>query len=75
MDRFANTVYYTPYLNVILFCFSIYFDIGHPEVYVIIIPAFGVISDTLCRLIHTSISGHLGMIIATVSISVVGFYV
>lgn len=48
---------------------------GHPEVYVIILPAFGIISLTIARWIRSSVSGHLGMILAILSISIVGFFV
>lgn len=48
---------------------------GHPEVYVIILPGFGLVSLTMSRWIRSSVSGHLGMVLAILSIAVVGFFV
>ena len=48
---------------------------GHPEVYVIILPAFGIVSWTLAWHSGMPSSQHTGMIIAIASIGVVGFFV
>lgn len=48
---------------------------GHPEVYVIIIPVFGVVSHQLQCVGSFSLFGVLGCIYALASISVVGFFV
>jgi cytochrome c oxidase subunit 1 len=48
---------------------------GHPEVYIIILPAFGVISHYISTATQSAVFGHLGMIYAMVSIGIVGFYV
>jgi len=35
---------------------------GHPEVYILILPAFGIISQVLEALIQNPIFGYLGMV-------------
>lgn len=48
---------------------------GHPEVYVIILPAFAAISAALENLCERSTPNFLGMALAMVAIAVVGFFV
>lgn len=43
--------------------------------YVIILPAFGIVSSTICRYTRVSVSGHFGMVLAILAISLVGFFV
>jgi len=48
---------------------------GHPEVYIIIIPAFGIISQVVSTFSNKPIFGYLGMAYAMSAIGVVGFVV
>jgi cytochrome c oxidase subunit 1 len=48
---------------------------GHPEVYIMIMPAFGIISHVLSTFSKKPIFGYLGMVYALVGIGVVGMLV
>jgi len=48
---------------------------GHPEVYIMILPAFGIVSHVVATSSRKPIFGYLGMAYAMVAIGVVGFVV
>jgi len=48
---------------------------GHPEVYIMILPAFGIVSQITATFARKPIFGYLGMVYAMIAIGFIGFVV
>lgn len=75
VDRFGGAHFFTltgggnPMMFINLFWIW-----GHPEVYIVILPAFGIFSEVVSTFSRKRLFGYTSMVAALVSISIIGFF-
>lgn len=74
LDRYLGTTFYDAFKggNPVLYQHLFWFY-GHPAVYVIALPVFGIVSEIISTFSRKRIFGYMSMVIAIMAICVIGF--
>ena len=76
LDRTIGTVFYEVAAGGDPLLWShLFWYFGHPEVYVVVLPAFGVISEVISTSARRTVFGYKSMVFALAGIGIVGFIV
>ncbi|HEY0199558.1 MAG TPA: cytochrome o ubiquinol oxidase subunit I [Rhodanobacter sp.] len=76
LDRYAGTNFFTTELggNAMMYINLIWIW-GHPEVYILVLPAFGIFSEVVSTFSHKRLFGYTSMVYATIVITVLSYLV
>ena len=76
LDRYAGFHFFTNQAggNAMMFV-NLIWAWGHPEVYILVLPAFGIFSEVVSAFSHKALFGYRSMVAATLFICIVSFLV
>jgi cytochrome o ubiquinol oxidase subunit 1 len=76
LDRYLDMHFFTNALggNQMMFA-NLFWIWGHPEVYIVILPAFGIFSEVVSTFSHKRLFGYASMVYASVAIAFLSFIV
>jgi cytochrome o ubiquinol oxidase subunit 1 len=76
LDRYAGFHFFTNEAggNVMMFM-NLIWAWGHPEVYILVLPAFGIYSEVVATFSKKSLFGYRSMVMATMAICIISFMV
>ncbi|MGD6858648.1 MAG: cbb3-type cytochrome c oxidase subunit I [Enterobacteriaceae bacterium] len=76
LDRYLGTYFFTNNMggNPMMYI-NLFWAWGHPEVYILILPAFGIFSEVVSTFCKKQIFGYLSLVLATISITILSFLV
>ncbi|MFT8229610.1 MAG: cytochrome o ubiquinol oxidase subunit I [Enterobacterales bacterium] len=74
LDRYINTHFFTNDCggNMMMYI-NLFWAWGHPEVYILVLPAFGIFSEIVSTFSKKSIFGYTSLIWATIAITILSF--
>ena len=76
LDRYLDFHYFTNAFGGNMMHFAnMFWLFGHPEVYILILPAFGVYSETISTFSSKGLYGYAGLVAATMAIAILSFTV
>ncbi len=76
MDRYLDMHFFTNEFGGDMMNFvNLFWLFGHPEVYILILPAFGVYSEVVANFAGKRLYGYISLVLATMCISVLSFTV
>lgn len=76
LDRYLDFHYFTNDLGGNMMNFAnLFWLFGHPEVYILILPAFGVYSETIATFSGKVLYGYRSLVLATIGIAILSFTV
>ncbi|KGP92510.1 quinol oxidase subunit 1 [Pontibacillus chungwhensis BH030062] len=74
-DRLFGTSFFSGEAGSPIYWQHLFWIFGHPEVYIIVIPAFGIFSDVISTFSKKRVFGYTSMVVAIVIIGLLGFMV